>query len=156
MSNTVVKEIKDYLHLYLGCEVMDLYSNRINVLTGVDNDHELPVKTLWQNKGRWALPYSEIKPILRRLSSMTEEELKIICGWPLQAHREVTGFRTTAKFAEISYRWPDSNMEHGWAYSSTALYFSKEEWTPEQFLYLLSNGFDLFGLIDSGLAMEKK
>lgn len=29
-------------------------------------------------------------------------------------------------------------------------------WTPAQFVYLLKQGFDLFGLIESGLAIEKK
>lgn len=31
-----------------------------------------------------------------------------------------------------------------------------EHWYPEGFLWLLSRGFDLFGLIESGLAIESK
>jgi hypothetical protein len=46
-------------------------------------------------------------------------------------------------------------MEDGWAYSSNAIYFGKYEWKPEQFTYCLSKGFDLFGLIEQGLAIDK-
>ena len=55
----------------------------------------------------------------------------------------------------LYYRWQDDRIGNaeGWAYSSSGLYFGKEEWAPEQFVYLLSKGFDLFGLIESGLAI---
>lgn len=34
--------------------------------------------------------------------------------------------------------------------------FIDQHWYPEGFVWLLSKGFDLFGLIDAGLAVEKK
>lgn len=35
------------------------------------------------------------------------------------------------------------------------LEFMSKEWAPKQVVFLLSKGFDLFGLIDAGLALDK-
>ena len=98
------KELKDYLHLYLGCKI----NTSIN---GTVMD------------GKW---YDRIMnnecdglPILRPLSDMSEEEKTNIEGTD----------------------W--TNMVNGgWEYS------------PETFLFLLSKHFDLFELIESGLAVN--
>lgn len=69
-----------------------------------------------------------VRPILRPLSSMTEEE---------QEHLDSL-----------------NNIDRGTIkhYKNVGIL----EVRPNEFLYLLSRGFDLFGLIDSGLAIEKK
>lgn len=72
-------ELKDFLHLYLGCECIAVvdgnkWSERL-ILTGVSYDDQH--KTHWayfENTELGYCPYSELKPILRPLSSMTEEE----------------------------------------------------------------------------------
>src|SRR6185369_5064909 len=69
--------------------------------------------------------FSEIKLILRPLSDMTEEEMKCI---------EIT-----------DKEFLIANLESG----------NEPTLTADHLRYLLSKGFDLFGLIDDGLAINK-
>jgi hypothetical protein len=108
------KQLKDYLHLYLGCQIR-FHSN----LTGT-----------W---GIWnKMTYSDIELAvahigfgekcqiqLRPLSDMTEEEM-----------------------LEVDIDIPNISSEY-------------EKLTPKAFTQLLQWGFDLFGLIESGLAIDK-
>jgi len=110
-----MKEIKDYyLHLYLGCEFY--LSEAKNDFVHIDRP-----------MGVWDLSQNEkyedriIKPILRPLSDMTEEEQ-----------------------SEVNFR----DINAAWAYTN------EEVWSFEQVRYLLSKHFDLFGLIESGLAID--
>lgn len=72
-----------------------------------------------------------IKPILRRLSDMTPEEAAE-CWKLTDTDREIEGWQVVD-------------------------YFRREEnfYEPKTFLYLLAKHFDLFGLIDAGLAIDK-
>lgn len=67
----------------------------------------------------------DIKLVLRRLSSMSEDEGDYI---------EVPGYYKKEFVKAHNQR--------------------EAAFTPDQFQYLLSRGFDLFGLIDAGLAVE--
>lgn len=148
------KDIKDYLHFYVGsCDCQIIYVNETvkNFFAKVGEVVKFDSVTFYVLSDE---DVCNAKLILRPLSDMTEEEVKVACGW-VQAQREILSFRKTLKFAEVNYRWPDTRMENGWAYSSIALYWHKEEWTPEITLYLLSRGFDLFELIPEGLAIDK-
>jgi hypothetical protein len=80
------KDIKDYLHLYLGCECIN-EEGKIGRFSGID----------------------VCKLLLRPLSDMTQEEFRIDC-----------------------------NLIN----------------PVERFRFRLSKGFDLFGLIDAGLALD--
>lgn len=104
------KNTKDYLHLYLGCEA---YWQE----EGYKSTYSRPIDFDMLRDADW------IKPILRPLSSMTEEE-----GNEL----EMMGHNAVVNKFEI-------NQFHA-----------------ARTRYLLSKGFDLFGLIEAGLAIEKK
>jgi hypothetical protein len=66
-----MKKIEDYIHLYLGCEVMDLYNNKVGKLVGVSGKD-----VLVSHNTQWCLAHKEVKPILRPLSSLTGEEIE--------------------------------------------------------------------------------
>lgn len=106
-----MKEIKDYLHLYLGCEcktpegVMQLMAVYID---------SLPIFYDSVEDTR----FEDITPLLRPLSDITEEEIK--------------------KLRSFNHYSNHTNRL-----------------TPEGVRYLLSKFFDLFGLIESGLAIDK-
>ena len=116
----IEKNIKDYLNLYLGCEVMhrnekgllEAVSKRMNVWDGFISFGDF---------GSW-YGMSEIKPILRPLSDMTDEEKNDFELWSFEIMKE------------------DLNQVQ-----RNAL---KIKW----YLY---NHFDLFGLIEAGLAIDK-
>jgi hypothetical protein len=126
------KNIKDYLHLYLGCECRPLDNTKqgwlmgIRIMQGVENaflQYDL-------NSTENLIPFklNELKPILRPLSDMSDEE----------------------------------NLEFGglWAFAETYIPDIEDthdpyEIEPEAFRFLLSEHFDLFGLIEAGLAIDK-
>lgn len=114
------KKIEDYLHLYLGCEIK--IGDQIEILDAVGQSGEF--ESLYKGHLRNFYHISVgVKPILRPLSDMTEEEKFEI--------QQISG-------------WVDYNH-----------YINQGFCKPEVFKYLLSKSFDLFGLIESGLAIDK-
>jgi hypothetical protein len=63
-----MRDIKDYLHLYLGCEAM--HGDRKIVVCGL-NINSYYIQNILNED---TLRISDIKPILRPLSSLTNEE----------------------------------------------------------------------------------
>lgn len=119
-------EIKpqDYIYLYLGCDV----SNGIEVgkLVGVTESEYERGKTISlidfgaDSFIEWYA--EETKPILRKLSEMTEEE--------------------SAAMRKLFSEMADNDKAQG------------EIWA-DQTRHMLKQGFDLFGLIPAGLAIDK-
>lgn len=114
-----MKVIKDYLHLHLGCDVLITVNGvRAKLIPGRgERFDEISLYT--------ALDIG-VKPILRPLSSMTEDETKEMCRYTRDALR-------TVKI------WTPVEVE---------------SIQPDLFVWLLSKHFDLFGLIDAGLAID--
>lgn len=137
-----MKEIKDYLHLYLGCEIEFGYKEKKyrGWLRGKSD------KTGWECERRSPSIFAPllyvkaelIKPILRPLSDMTEEE-----------YNEKESF--VHKFSG-----KDIGADGKGVYSNPYMvrsFFCKLE--AEKVNYLLSKQFDLFGLIEAGIAIDK-
>ena len=74
------KKIEDYLHLYLGCEVWDSYNEKKGVLFGIDLNTSGFDNVKVLHKVVWSLSFEWIKPILRSVNDMTEEEKRNIDG----------------------------------------------------------------------------
>ncbi len=114
------KHIKDYISLYIGCEIQTpdcigvnlglYYADEIGYFNGVN--------IRYPNGKVYVQNYNQVKPILRPLSDMTEED------------EEVTGLNPTYEFGHHVF-------------------------SPDEFLYFISKAFDIFGLIDEGLAIDK-
>ncbi len=128
-----MKDIKNFLHLYLGCEVETVDGNGINlghyypgVWTRDGNTEPNGINVFFTEiKKVYVMNYVQCKLILRPLSSMTEEEADRIIA--IRGLEGVTG-----------YKWPNT-------FKAAA----------EATIYLLSKHFDLFSLIESGLAIDK-
>jgi hypothetical protein len=134
------KNIKDYLHLYLGCECMMTKISYHAV-------HELILsqKRSFKLDGK-LLQYfiepttkAEIKPILRPLSDMNDEEFRWLED---ETHFHPGGFNSHDN--DVTIEWKEEMIEE-----------INEHGTPEIFLFLLSKHFDLFSLIEAGLAIDK-
>lgn len=110
------KNIKDYLHLYLGCDTDKgkLIGIELNKAICMMNDLSIVEGNIYN-----------LKPILRPLSDMTEEEEKEM--FATQDDVKLEGFPQILLKAD----------------------------SGETFRYMLSKGFDLFDLIDAGLAIKK-
>jgi len=127
------KNIMDYAHLYLnGNVILNKYHRRFSMngwLTGKVYQFGACKLFEFEEEG-----YTDFSLVLRRLEDMTEEEAKYIVDNTLL--KQTTMGKTEKDFAiALAERWV--------ANSSI-------------FVYLLSRSFDLFGLIDAGLAIDAK
>lgn len=114
-----MRDIKDYLHLYVN-SARCLIQNEFDK-DGWEQDltHEVLLKQMDDEE------YKSVTPILRKLSSMTEEEEKEMIA--TQDDVKLDGYPKILLKAD----------------------------SGETFRYLLSKHFDLFNLIESGLAIDK-
>jgi hypothetical protein len=115
------KNIKDYLHFYLGCECIINWENP----EYEENGKVCKLDSLRIYEMLTEYPEAICKPILRPLSDMTEEEEK-----------------------EMIASQDDVRLE---GYPQILL---KTD-SGETFRWMLSKGFDLFGLHDAGLCLYK-
>jgi hypothetical protein len=152
------KNIKDYLHLYLGCEMISSITGEEGFLHSVNMEFKVcdPSKreksayTSVQIKDRAEVRFitPEWRLMLRPLSDITEEEAVEVTK-PIVVYGDIKNYRTYRNpFMRIIVSWGESHIEK---YSPT----DEKCFIPEQFHYLLSKHFDLFGLIESGLAIDK-
>jgi len=122
----MTKDIKDYLHLYVGCDVEyckeTYFLGAIHVFPQKDTDEYMV--NIWASGLCDTVPYTEIKPILRPLSDMTGDE-------------QVEYIKLT-KLVTDGVHTVQIRID-----------------TPESFLWKIYHRFDLFGLIESGLAIDK-
>ena len=122
------KKLEDYLHFYLGCKVKHAAFTKPLKLKSVGVNGGT-ISGLDFGEIHFDLRAKNIKPLLRPLSSMTEEEMKE-CGNMIYDYSND----------------PDLNI---WEWRDFEIGLA-----PEQYHWLLSKGFDLFGLIEAGLAID--
>lgn len=148
------KEIKDYLHLYLGCEL-----ERGGRVTGalLDAANEAAFNA-WE----------DCRPILRPLTDMTEEEVLELCK---VASPEIFGdYRFSKWIVERSpheyCHWTVSNKNSLDYFNISSvdgdvdIYGKDGEFDPTNIdsnyrFWYLKKGFDIFDLILEGLAIDK-
>lgn len=124
------KNIRDYLHFYLGCE-------------GITSDGRHFILT----PGNFGLAmnpvYGDFKPFLRLLSDMTEEEKKyLLVNCLNEPHMYASGIFSISKSGYLGI-----SQEGGYVNFCANV---------TAFHYLLSKHFDLFSLIPDGLAVDKQ
>lgn len=156
--NTKFKEVA---HLHLGCDC--LIDNNIRKLDTVA--HAIGSYEVYCSFLGMGYECSDIKPILRPLSDITKDELSIL--WSIVFTREFNGVihkhkaNDTGRGTYAAERYVmssgverlgaefDGNI---WADSDLSVWrYNKHKTTA----YLLSRSFDLFGLIESGEAIDK-
>lgn len=174
------KNIKYYLHLYLGCDVEE---------DSLAEKGKRYKTKLTPSKFRSVLEYNNyanVKPILRPLSDMTEEEaIELQCittpyrcnDWDKDPSKYDVTFHTDHKLGKDhpNYKQVFSitvvDLRRDFDYMNINLngdiirYNHETDKDPvinervhnhhETTRYLLSKHFDLFGLIDTGLAIDK-
>lgn len=162
-------KLQDYLHYYMGCRV-EAYPfggqqkrTECGRLVGIGIHDIVNIKfDTWQSVADVSM--SRVKPILRRLEGMTEEERKTIwwvifgrvfpdSGNVLWFEKETTSsckrwcMMSGVERVGIEMNgnvWADSDLSN-WKFNPHVITH-----------YLLQQSFDLFGLIDAGLAIDIK
>jgi hypothetical protein len=163
-----MKELKTYAHLYMGCEVNILHRvlddteetfverGKLVGITESEVERGKLIAIIDMNCESLQECYIEdVKLILRPLSDMSEEEARHI-------YRSYFGKSTAEDWSGdtgSAYFRPKQitpNKTHGLRIVEGEDYSSGDFMTVVGLMpYLLSRGFDLFGLIDSGLAVSK-
>jgi len=143
------KKIQDYLAYYIGQEVVEPDGCILN-LEAVFS-HGTALATGKNQRGGFRSHHgvlNDVKLRLRPLSDMTREEIiqffkigGIVYKEPHRAEIQDDRFIQMEGYDSIG------------DYSSC--YHEGISFRPEQFQYLLKQGFDLFGLIEAGLAVDK-
>lgn len=130
-------ELKDYLHYYFGCDFLangNCYTmDRIDTL--IKGTRERNGNSVWND-----FEPHKIKPILRRLEDMTEEEARNFLKHAVPGAEYITQ-------NEYGVIWQSQGSR------SEIFYLFGP---PAGFHYLLRQHFDLFGLIPAGLAIDAK
>jgi hypothetical protein len=124
--------IKDYIHLYIGCECLYdwTYYNETDLFGKVTSKIIEDVRSPHLSGAS-----TNVRPLLRPLSDMTEEEFKERF---YDSMREDLFDDTLQMQHEEAKRWAHDACHY-----------------PEDLRWLLSKGFDLFGLIAAGFALDK-
>lgn len=128
-------DIKDYIHFYIGQKhIRELHrkSGEVDVIGPmIISGHDVAT---WNQFTHQSLSYNETlnaidKPILRKIESMTEEEMNE-CG-------------------NLDYDFSNDPELNQWSHLDFDCIL-----TPNQFTWMLKRGFDLWGFIDVGLAVD--
>lgn len=146
------KKLSDYFKFLVGCECIK--DGKVYIFTGFSVPYSTTDTTLFnyqlrpKGKGFRSTEYltspERFKPLLRPLSNITHIEVASLIGvYDLAIEKA----NYESPFFQIQYRDENNEQQFKHAYLS--------QLSPEQFLFLLSKGFDLFGLIDAGLALIK-
>lgn len=134
-----MKKIEDYLPMYLGCNLIcepygiteDSPENLVCVHWYFNTKYDKSTSLVTYKGEQKCIETRLIKPILRPLSSMTEEE---------KQEAVKTIYNGGTAWDNIN----DAVIEFDQQCDKNILFFH----------YLLSKHFDLFGLIDAGLAID--
>lgn len=173
-------ELKDFLHYYIGCRVdKDPMALDYPTIKGIHGDRVMISEYRYKTPhadGVFTRPemyqYSGfVKPLLRRLEDMTEEEALHLAGIYSGAEKikQTTGTVSNFFYFFCEFKYGEKGvselmvMHNGEAWYQS--YFDKRPKRGKghniinQFAaahYLLSKGFDIFGLISAGLAIDAK
>jgi len=139
------------LALYWKCAI-ELPNGKRTYVIGIHENGNVQVAHAFGSQDHWHV--SEVKPILRELSSMSEEEAIPLCQMRIQGLRD--GDRVKIVEFDMFYKKCKFYIHHdNDPETKVHRFLSFDEWLPEQFQYLLSKHFDLFGLIEKGLAIKQ-
>lgn len=169
-----MRSIKDFLGLYIGQRIeldqtrfSEDQVDRIFTLGGVkigedennffenrQDQFYVPEVSCWYDINVYHGGEPADKLLLRELRDMTWEECKVYYDLPKNAELIKMNIYSVKNAVEFNYRWihedAKRNNKDGYSYSSIAFYKEKTNW--EDIAYLLKRGFDIFGLIEEGLA----
>jgi hypothetical protein len=173
-------KFQDYIHYYIGCEVFHLNNERkFRLITYEQEGGDLVGE--WPSRRRTRFtPWELIKPILRKLEDMTEQEMIGLLQSMVPSDMEdkpkdddydiemfynddglmVDGdIAVGANFTCICF-----DGQIGIKKCGSIILFEEDKDvtrdqlvnTPMAFNYLLKQSFDLFNLIENGLAIDSK
>ncbi len=145
----MIKNIADYLPFILGCECNCTdYFDEIFTLVGIDVTSG-KCQLMNTNGGRAFRGADMVKPILRPIPDITEEEVINLVFMQSDVYKNVAPIQIHKGVIRFEFEYSTSSRRR---VESIKL----DELKPKMFMYLLKQGFDIFGLIEAKLAVKKK
>lgn len=154
-------ELKDVIHYYLGCQVLHL--GKVFIIRAINEKSEVLLSGC--SDTNW-IHITACKPLLRKLSSMTEEEGKAVFTIEKDRvlHETILDFDLSKRdHGLVIHRLDDLNVSMMMGFDGVCYKvvqdFSRKTIEPALnqpliFAYLLKQRFDLFGLIESKQAID--
>jgi hypothetical protein len=161
LSNKDLK-LQDFIHYYIGCNVITTDDNEVAELVGVSDDNAHVVHKGTGSYGTCSV--EGVKPILRQIADIALDEKKAI--WQLIFSRPFPDSGRILWFDKETHSAPKrwvlmSGVErlgvelNGNVWADSDLHHYK--FNPHAIThYLLRQHFDLFNLIDNNLAVDAK
>lgn len=141
-------ELKDVIHYYVGCRIF-----RISASGAYSDEYIMDIDELYRiNKETY--PYS-IKPILRLLEDATDDDIKGFIDYDKLNELYVDVSFERCVNGIVIYYGIDAGPDHGGVFSQTHK-ITFHTFSPKEWQYLISKGFDLFGLIETDQAIDAK
>lgn len=145
-----MKEIKDYLHLYLGCDVLHPDGTTAKLISVGSYECGFLHET---NQFGSASVDNFGKLILRKVESLTDEEIRDLIQYD-KCIKEYKSFQyqflPEQHVIIISYTVEDEFGTHSNNWSLNLIRMNAHD-----FAWCIRKGIDLFGLINNGLAIDK-
>lgn len=150
------KKLEDYIHFYFGCDVQTTarkeasLGQKMGYKTGkmIDMDIRCKQSAIEVDGVPIDFDWTEIKPILRPITDITKDELRLIAKLTAPTE-DISGKYLDDAFTQMQNLF----IKHG------INAFSFDELSSMQIFEVtalfLKQGFDLFGLIEAGLAIDK-
>lgn len=145
-------KLSDCLHFYLGCECIKTESGTRGKLARI-GESMCNLKFSDEIGQNVSFMIEEVKPILRPLSSMTEEEAVEFCKIETTENRHHLIEIHEVKQNEVWYS-DGSRFQGDGIDELNDLFIHFNHLSANQFAWLLSKSFDLFGLIESNQAID--
>jgi hypothetical protein len=153
--------VTEYLHLYLGCDMMTSFCGhktikKLSAVIGNKAIYDCADADEVDMAASWDMNYTDEpdRPILRPLSDMTEEEAQVLFRmyWGRDYEEDWSGDTGSAYFKP---RRINPTKEHTMRIIEGLDYQTGDFITVVKIVpRLLTLGFDLFGLIEAGLAID--
>lgn len=154
-------KLQDYIHYYIGCKVQHEFITktknvelRYGILMGLHTSEIINRCYLQFDSYSDSVRFDSIKPILRLVEDMTDEDIKSFIGFDrlIRMYSEVSYKRHNKMCITVYYTINTDGEADGTQVHD--IHFSQLD--SLQFHHLLKEGFDMFSLIKNGLAIDSK
>jgi hypothetical protein len=135
-------KLEDYIHYYIGCNMM--YSSHHEPQT---ETYKLTYDTI-----QGAIEFLD-RPILRKIEDITDEEIRELINYEKwESIYDGVKYTKTKSGIDIDYVI-DAGDGGGYSQSHHVSFILL---TPQQVVFFTKKGFDMFNLINAGLAIDAK
>jgi hypothetical protein len=149
-------KLQDVLHFYIGCKFGTIRNGKggmlVDRIVSACPEQRIIHSSNWED-----FNYEDIKPILRPLSSLTDEEMKDLycCDvWALAKKKDITKIGFDGGYTNCIWMEYTGQIDDQTGSRNYITRFYLNHLSSYHFQWLISRGFDVFNLINQGHALN--